>query len=125
MYGRSRGVVLLIFAAVVAMLIGYGAYNLGMSHGLAVGGAAVAAPGTTVAPVVMYPYGWHRPWGFGFLFPMASLVFWFLVARAFLWSGGRWRRRGCYGGDRGDLSARFDQWHRESHERMKTDPSSF
>ncbi|RDJ94245.1 hypothetical protein B4Q13_15910, partial [Lacticaseibacillus rhamnosus] len=72
-------------------VVGYGAYNLGVLHGLAVNGSlttAVAQPPGAV-PVVVYPYGWHRPWGFG-LFPFLVLAFWFVVARAFFWRG-PWR----------------------------------
>src|SRR5262245_18386718 len=83
--------------AVALIAVAAGAYNLGLSHAVAIstqvpgGAVAGATPGV---PVVIYPYGWHRPWGFGFVFPLLFLGFWFLVARTFFWGGG-WRRYGA------------------------------
>ena len=39
------------------------AYNAGLSQGV----AQVPVPAGSVLPYA-YGYGWHRPWGFGFLF---------------------------------------------------------
>lgn len=59
-----------------------------------------------------YPYyGWHRPWGFGFLFIPLFFAFWFFVVRGLFWRRGRYYGGGC--GPRG----RFDEWHRQAHAR--------
>lgn len=116
---RSNRWAAVLAVVFVAAVVGYGAYNLGLSHGLAVNGSltAAAAPGPGAAPIVVYPYGWHRPWGFGF-FPFFVLAFWFVVARAFFWRG-PWRGHHWHGAGSDDLRPMFDQWHRRAHERMK------
>jgi hypothetical protein len=120
-YRGSRWAAVL-FAVAIALVVGFGAYNIGLSHGLArsaqIAVAPAIAPGT--APVFVYPYGWHRPWGFGFLFPLVFFGFWFLVLRGFFWRG-LWRR-GCWGYAGFDPSMRFDEWHRRAHERLKSEP---
>ena len=124
MNGRSNrwGAVLLF--ALVAAVVGYGAYNLGVSHGLAVNGSvATAAPVPGAAPVVVYPYGWHRPWGFGLFFPFLLFGFWFFAARAFFWRR-PWHSHLSQGPGPDDLPPMFDQWHRRAHGRMKSDPSA-
>jgi hypothetical protein len=78
---------------------------------------AAAQPGAPPPVVYPYPYGWYRPWGFGFgfLVPLFFFGFWFLVLRGLFW-GGPWRRwRGPSGGPDA-----FEEWHRQAHERMKT-----
>jgi hypothetical protein len=80
--------------AVILLSFGAGtiAYNVGLSHGIAQG---MAAQGTPVPP---YAYGWYRPWGFGFGFPLLFFVFvWFAVLRG-LWWGGPWRHHRYYAG---------------------------
>src|SRR5207247_2006769 len=67
-----------LLVGIVAVVVGVAAYNLGMSNGLARSAQIVAAPavqpgiapGAPGAPVFVYPYpyGWYRPWGFGFGF---------------------------------------------------------
>jgi hypothetical protein len=82
------GAVVLAAAAAIAI----GAYNAGVSYGLAEGARAVAAP---PAGTPIYPYGWGRPWGFGFfpVFPFFFLLFFFFVIRGLFWRG-PWRG-GC------------------------------
>jgi hypothetical protein len=102
--------------ALAAIAVGTIGYQLGVSHGIAVGAQGAAAPDGPL------PYGWYRPWGFGFgpFFPFLFFAFWFLMLRAFFWRG-PWRRSGHpYGWD--DGPARFDAWHRRAHERMKSEP---
>jgi len=111
---RSRWPIV-VTAVIAAALIGWGAFQLGVSHGLAIGGSLAAVP-----PGAVVPYGWHRPrFGFGFfLFPFLFFGFWFLVLRAIFW-GRPWRR--CYGGD--GYASRLDEWHRRAHERMSAPPA--
>jgi hypothetical protein len=109
----NRWAVVLI-GALIAVAVGVVAYNAGVSHGLALSGQTAAVPGP-------YPYGWYRPWGFGFVFPLLFLGFWFLLARSFFW-GGPWRRR--YYAGMHQLPPAFEEWHRQAHERMKTESGS-
>jgi hypothetical protein len=117
----------IVLAALVgAVAIGVVSYNAGMSHGLAM--SAVTAGGTaaagTAAGAPFYPpygpYGWYRPWGFGFgIFgPFLFILFWFFVIRLLFWGGfhrRRWYYSGPYDGPRA-----FDEWHRRAHERMNS-----
>ena len=98
---------LVIAAVVLAVIAGTIGYNAGVASGLEQSGKIITAPG---AP---YPYaGWHRPWGFGFLFvPLLFVFFWMALFRGAC--RGPWRR-----GHR-----ELEQWHREAHERMWNDPS--
>jgi hypothetical protein len=104
-----------LLAAVVSVGVGIAAYNAGLSHGLAtaVSTAAAAAAPNTVVTVTGWRPGWHHWHPFGF-FPFFLFVFfWFVVARAFFWRGG-WHRFGPPPA----WHDRFDQWHRDAHERM-------
>jgi hypothetical protein len=91
-------------AIVAAAVIGTFAYQLGTSHALARAGEAAGYP--AAGPI---PYGWHRPWGFGFLFPLFFIGFWFVIVRGLFW-GGPWRRRWHAAGPY-DTPQRFDEWH--------------
>jgi len=124
MNGRFSRWSAVFLVLLVATVVGYGAYNLGVSHGLAVNATltAAAAPAPSGTPIFVYPYGWHRPWGFG-LFPLLVLAFWFVAARAFFWRG-RWHHHRWPGAGPDDLPPMFDQWHRRAHERMKSEPSA-
>src|SRR6516165_4375193 len=68
--------------ALLAALIGVLAYNAGVAHGIAT--SQIASGGAT-APlqVPLYPYGWYRPWGFGFGFlgPFLFVALWFVLLR--------------------------------------------
>src|SRR5258706_11010552 len=111
-YRRSRWAVV-VTVAIVATLVGVFAYNAGVTHGIAQAGQAAGAPG------VFVPYGWYRPWGFGF-FPFLFFGLWFLALRGLFWGGG-WRRHRYYGYS--DLPPAFDEWHRRAHERMTAEPA--
>ena len=121
---RSNRWFVALVVGLVAIVVGIVAYNLGVSHGLAINGQVVAggAPGTP--PVVVYPYGWYRPWGFGFglLFPFLFFAFWLLVVRALFWRG-PWRRHWHETGFR-EVPPTFDDWHRRAHERMAAGTSA-
>ena len=103
--------------ALLAALIGVLAYNAGVAHGIAT--SQIASGGAT-APlqVPLYPYGWYRPWGFGFGFlgPFLFFALWFVLLRGLFW-GGPWRRYRWQGGYYGGMPA-FEEWHQRAHERM-------
>ena len=104
-------------AVIFALVVGFWAYDLGLSRGLA---AQLPAPANGV-----YPWAYYRPWGFGPIFPLFFLAFWFFVLRIFFFRGGPWRRgwRGYYD-DRQDVPPMFEEWHRRAHERSSQPPSS-
>ena len=109
---RFRGaavLVILLFSAIAAIV----AYNVGFSHGLT---QQLVAQGGQV-PALLYPYGWYRPWGFGFGLPILFFIlFWFVLARTLFW-GRRWHHGYGYPGWRG-VPPVFDEWHRRAHERL-------
>lgn len=122
MFGRTILQVLAVIAMVALVAaIGTTVYNTGVSQGLAEAANAAAASGEA-APVVYAPYvgdryGWGHGGGFGFF----GILFWILgfflifalVRAAFGW--GRWGGRG------GGPGHRFDEIHRQMHERERTD----
>jgi hypothetical protein len=101
-----------LFALFFAAIVGYWAYNMGLAHGI----AEQLPP--AAAGVPPWPYYYHRPWGFGPLFPLLFLGFWLFVLR-FAVRGGR--RRGGWGGYHGDgthdVPPMFEEWHRRAHQR--------
>jgi hypothetical protein len=116
MYGRS----LFGFLAVIvlALVVGVGAYDLGMSQ-------AVVQTGTAAAPAVGYyaPHAfgfWFFP--FGFLFPLLFLFLIFGLLRA-AFGGGRWGHHGYYGDHRPDVPSRFEEWHQRAHGQTGTAPT--
>jgi len=110
-----------LVVALVAVGVGAVAYNLGVARGLALSAGAQVA-GQVAGPGAFYPYGWYRPWGFGFGFftPFLFFALWVLVFRTLFW-GGPWRRHRYYVG-RGEMPPMFDEWHRRAHDRMTTEP---
>jgi hypothetical protein len=112
-----------LFAILVAGAVGFFAYNAGVAHGIASVAQPIAAPAPGAA--VYPPYGFYRPWGFGFGFFFAPFFFFLLFAlvmRGLFW-GRRWRRHGCYGGGYyGGVPMTFDEWHRQAHDRMTKEP---
>jgi hypothetical protein len=112
--GRRLGT--LVILLLVALGSAAVSYNLGWTRGL--GQAAVAA-GAPLAPPPYYGYYYPHPWGFGLFGPFLFLAFWFVVIRGLFWRGS-WHRGGRGGGPRGGMS-RFAEWHRQAHERMKSE----
>lgn len=97
-----------LFALITATIVGVVSYYVGISHGLALGPAAAAAP-----------HEYYRPWGGGWGFgPLFLLGFWWFVmfgmVRGLFW-GGMYRRHGYGPGWREHA---FDEWHRRAHEAM-------
>jgi hypothetical protein len=104
--------IVIVGALLLAVAVGFWAYQAGVAHGIEQSAKIVVPPVGGAYPYPYpYPYyGWHRPWGFGFLFVPLFFVFWLVVVRGLFW------RRGWYGGGCGP-SGRFDEWHRQAHAR--------
>jgi hypothetical protein len=103
----------IVGALLLAAMVGFGAYQAGVAHGIEQSGKIIVPPAGPYPYPYPYPYyGWHRPWGFGFFFgPVFFIVFWLVVVRSLFW-----RRRAWYGGGCGPYG-RFDEWHRQAHAR--------
>jgi hypothetical protein len=97
----------LIVVAIIAVVVGAFAYQLGLSQGLATTIPAGAAP------VAYYGYP-HWGFGFGFLGLLFPLLFLFLIfgaLRAAVWGG----RGHGYRGWGGDGRSRIEELHNELH----------
>lgn len=101
---------IVVGALLLAAAVGFAAFQAGTAHGIAQSGKMVA-PETGPHPHAYPYYGWHGPWGLGFLFvPLFFFAFWLLVVRGLFW------RRGCYGNWGGyGMRSRFEEWHRQAH----------
>jgi len=97
-------------ALLLAVAVGFWAYQAGVAHGIEQSGKIVVPPSGGPYPYPYPYYGWHRPWGFGFFFVPLFFIFWFFVVRGLFW------RRAWYGGGYGPRG-RFDEWHRQAHAR--------
>jgi hypothetical protein len=114
---RSIPIWMLVVALAVTVVVGIGAYNAGVSEGL----AQNIADGGGNTELVRY-IGHGR--GFGFfpvgliLFPLLFFGFFILMGAAF-GRGARWGGPGPWGGGpwRGDDRRAFEDWHRRQHER--------
>jgi hypothetical protein len=106
----------LVGALLLAVFVGFAAWQAGVAHGIEQSGKLVAPNPGGPYPVPYPYYGWHRPWGFGFLFIPLFFAFWFFAVRGLFW-----RRGGYYGGGCGPRG-RFDEWHRQAHERDEGAP---
>ena len=127
-FGMRRWAAVL-FAVLASVAIGTVTYQAGVSHGLALQPPVVAAPPAAGAPPVApgpypyYPYGYYRPWRFGFFGPLLFVFFWIFLLRGICFWGG-WGRRHRWHGDPNYWPERFDEWHRRAHDRMRDAPSS-
>ena len=110
--------IVIVGALLLAATVGFAAWQAGVAHGIEQSGKIVVSPSGPYPSPYPYPYyGWHRPWGFGFFFgPLVFLAFWFILIRGLFWRRA-WYGGGCYG-PRG----RFDEWHRQAHERGAAEP---
>ena len=111
-----------------ALTLGIGAYNAGVTAGLAQTGQVVVANGPYLAPAGAYVgYGWGWGHGFGFFGFLGGLLFLFLliglIRAAFGgprrgWGPGYGSRHGWgYGGWEGRAREAHDAWHREHPDR--------
>jgi hypothetical protein len=94
--------------AALALLVGIGAYYLGLAHGSALD---VADTG--------------RRWHVGFPFGALFLLFWlFVIGRGLFWGWGcggwRYRRYASWYDD----PSRWDEWHRRAHDQMNRPPAT-
>ena len=108
-FGFRLAIGAVMIAAIAA--VGFYTYNLGVAHGIAESGRAIALPGGGVPIVAVWP----RPWGFGFgffpFFPLLFILFWVFVLRGLFWRRA-WRGLACgYDG----VPPAFDEWHRRAH----------
>jgi hypothetical protein len=106
-----------LFGLVLATIVGFWAYNVGWSHGLA---QQLPPP-----PAGVNPWAYYRPWGFGPFFSLLFLVFWFFVVRFLFFRGGPWRRGwgGYYDGRPHGVPPMFEEWHKRAHERDRQPPA--
>jgi hypothetical protein len=130
MFGRGiLGLLALIVMVGVLAGIGVGAYNAGVSQGLA--DAAIAAQAAGDTPAVVYPqyighYGYgYGGWGFGFF----GIFFWilgFFLILGLLRAAFGWGRWGGGGPGRGgwNRDERIAELHREMHRRDEQAPGS-
>jgi len=105
---NGRSIARLVLALVIifgAVFLGVGAYNAGVSQGLAQAGEVVAPGGYPVGPYIG-GYGWGHGFGFGIFGFLGTLFFIFLIfallRAAFGGHRGRyWGGRGGWGGPGG------------------------
>ena len=123
---RGFGLIGLLVTAVLLVIVGAIAYNIGWSDGVA---THVPAAGTVAMPPYYgYGYGWH-PFGFGFgifgffLFLLFIFFLFSLFRLAFfgrrMWGGGGWGYKGGpYGYGHGvppGIEERLQDWHKRAH----------
>jgi hypothetical protein len=108
--GRRWGWTVALLVILASTTVGFIAYGFGVSHGIAQSGANPEL------------YGWHRPGGFGVVFPLLFIFMWVALAHGPWWGWGPpWRHRYYYPGEYGPHPV-FEEWHRRAHERMKEQP---
>jgi hypothetical protein len=124
---NGRGIFAVLAAIVVVAVmagIGIGAYNAGVSEGVAEAARAAQAAGDS--PAVVYPpyvghygYGWGGGPGFGFFGFLLFILGFFLIIgfirAAFGW--GRWGGGGRGPDGWGGRRERMEELHRELHRR--------
>jgi hypothetical protein len=108
----DRRIVLGVLAIIAAVLIGFGAYQVGFGHGLASTGQVPA-----VAPDGPYGYGrggFPGFWFFGLLFPILFILLIVALVRSLFGRPPGWGGPPLWG-----MSGRtmLDEWHRDAHGR--------
>lgn len=117
---RSVPIWMLVVALAVTVVVGIGAYNAGVSEGLA---QNIDAGGGN-AEVVRHVRSSLPPHGRGFgFFPVGLILFpllffgFFMVMGAAFGRGARWGGPSAGGPWRGDDRRAFEDWHRRQHDR--------
>ncbi len=131
---RGFGIAGLLVTAILFVIVGVIAYNVGWSDGVNTHLPAAANSGDG-APPYYYGYGFHPFFaGFGILWFLLILfgIFW-LFRLAFWGFAGRRMMRGGWGYGRGwgdgpgrfgSFQERAEEWHRQQHGEGKTPPSA-
>ena len=134
-----RGVLVALLVVGVLAVVGFAAYNAGMMQGAVQSGNLVVPPpadGTApVAPVTPY-YGFYHPFwfgphwgfGFGFLWCLGPIFFFFLIFALFRlvlgprrgWGGPG--MRGGWNGQDGEIPQGVKDMHRRLHEQEQGTP---
>ena len=118
---RSVPIWVMVVALAVTILVGIGAYNAGVSEGLA---QNIDAGGGNAELVRHVGHG--RAFGFFpvglILFPLLFFGFFVFMGAAF-GRGARWGGPGPGGPGRGDDRRAFEDWHRRQHEGPSEGPS--
>jgi hypothetical protein len=116
------GVLLALVLIAGAVSLGTYVYNAGVAQGLVESGKLTDLPPGAEAKLYPYyggPFGYHRPFGFGFFGCLGPLLFFLLFFGLFrwLWWGGPWGwGRGWKHGYEGrGVPPMFEEWHRQAH----------
>jgi hypothetical protein len=126
---RGFGVIGLVMTAILLVIVGVIAYNVGWSDGV----STHLPAGTAAAPPYYYGYGPHAfGWGFGifglfwFLFIVFGL-FWLLRFAFFgrrMWGGGWGYGHGVHGhGMPPAIDERMQEWHKRAHGEAPSTPA--
>ncbi|HUY73953.1 MAG TPA: hypothetical protein VMW11_05540 [Candidatus Dormibacteraeota bacterium] len=118
---RGFGVIGLVMTAIVLVIVGVIAYNVGWSDGV----STHLPAGTAAAPPYYYGYGPHAfGWGFGifgfflflfFVFCLFGLLRFALFGRR-MWGGGWGYGHGGHGhGMPPAIDERMQEWHKRAH----------
>jgi hypothetical protein len=125
---RGFGLIGLVVTAILLVIVGVIAYNVGWSDGV----STHLPEGTTAAPPYYYGYGPHAfGWGFGIfgflwflfvlfvVFALLRFAFFGFFGRKF-WGGGWGYGRGMGGGRHGygipsGIEERMQDWHKRAH----------
>ncbi len=128
---RGFGLIGLVLTAILLVIVGVIAYNVGWSDGVSTHLPALPA-GTAPGPGYYYGgYGWH---GFGGgIFPLFGLFWFLLIVFGLFWLfriaffgrrmwGGGWYGKGGYGPGHGPghgippgIDERMKEWHKQAH----------
>lgn len=131
---RGFGIAGLLVTAILLVIVGVIAYNVGWSDGVNTHLPAAANSGSG-APAYYYGYGFHPFFaGFGILwfllilfgiFWLFRLVFWGFAGRRMMGGGWGYGRGWGYGPGRfGSFQERAEEWHRQQHGEGKTPAST-
>jgi hypothetical protein len=108
---RGWSVVVLVVLILAGIAIGAGAYNAGVSHGLAQSGKATEIV-RVVGPMGFFPFGFLI---FPLVFFGAVLLLRLSFGRRIRHRGGPWGP-GPWGPGPGRFEERASEWHRQQHE---------
>ena len=127
---RGFGIIGAVVTLLIIAAVGFFAYQIGWSDGLAQHAPATTAGGTTAVAPYPYYFGWyggpgffHIGWIFGLLFFLFFVFVFFRIVAFGLFGGWRhgWgygRGWGMYGGGAGmppGIDERMREWHRHAH----------